>query len=152
MLVRLSVTKLPRFIKVRLLLQFCPLTSALSLCPGASRSPSSSPRPQQSPQHRAQPKAQSNASKPASYTKEEQRKWVEANVCFVDKNSTWFTVCLVNIQTPSTTKVTLDIDVWKGLGLPLSLICHSLTDSSHLYPYCFFSVTVSVPLRATVII
>ncbi|XP_042265902.1 MICOS complex subunit mic25a-like isoform X2 [Thunnus maccoyii] len=42
---------------------------------GASRSTSSSSRPQQSSQHRAQPSSQSSTSKPASYAKEEQRRY-----------------------------------------------------------------------------
>ncbi|CAK6955120.1 MICOS complex subunit mic25a-like isoform X1 [Scomber scombrus] len=42
---------------------------------GASRSASSSSQPQQSPQHRAQPGSQSSSSKPASYAKEEQRRY-----------------------------------------------------------------------------
>lgn len=49
-------------------------------CPGASRSTNSSSRSQQSPQHRAQPSTQSSTSKPASYAKEEQRRWVKENV------------------------------------------------------------------------
>lgn len=42
---------------------------------GASRSSPSSPRPQQSQQQRAQPSSQSGTSKPASYAKEEQRRY-----------------------------------------------------------------------------
>ncbi|XP_037628542.1 MICOS complex subunit mic25a isoform X1 [Sebastes umbrosus] len=44
---------------------------------GAPRSPSSSSssRPQQSPQHRAPPSTQSSTSKPASYAKDEQRRY-----------------------------------------------------------------------------
>ncbi|XP_049920378.1 MICOS complex subunit mic25a isoform X2 [Epinephelus moara] len=42
---------------------------------GASHSSNSSPRPQQSPQSRAQPSNQSGSSKPASYAKEEQRRF-----------------------------------------------------------------------------
>nr|XP_046251856.1 MICOS complex subunit mic25a-like isoform X3 [Scatophagus argus] len=42
---------------------------------GASGSASSSSRPQQSPQHRAPPSSQSNNSKPASYAKDEQRRY-----------------------------------------------------------------------------